>query len=158
MSDEIEDLLKTLYESNEHYHNAKERVVWLAGVVYLTFSVALIAFLNQGGSSIPAGLEKYAAVFLLVIFVLTTAFVWRQTWEKVRSVVKTGQLNKLILELQSRRTYADLMDAYRYPKEQKKIIPHFVCLGWSGHLIFGVVYSFFLAQMAALCGPPNCWV
>jgi hypothetical protein len=91
MPDEIEDLLKTLYESNDHYQNVKERVVWLAGVVYLTFSVALLAWYlgpeNRNVLFSIQGLEKWhVAVFLFVIFVLVAAFIFRQTWHKVRLI------------------------------------------------------------------------
>ena len=163
MSDEIEDLLKTLYELNERYHDVKERVVWLAGVVYLTFSVALIAwYLDPENRNVlwsMPGLGKWhVAVFLSVIFVLVAAFIFRQTKHKVVSAAKTGQFNDLISELYSHRTYADLMNAntYNFNKKRKPVCD-FVCMGWSGHLIFGIVYSFFLAQMIALCGFPKCW-
>ncbi len=155
MPDEIEDLLKTLYELNERYHNVKERVVWLAGVIYLTFSVVTMAwyFQNRGTVSIPEGLEEWhAIVFLSVIFVLTVAFICRQTWEKVKSVVRTGQFNNLIKKLPNRRTHADLMAANCYNYEIQKRIWDFISIGWSGHLILGVVYSFFIAQMVALRG------
>ncbi len=38
----VGDMLRTLYERNEKYHDIKERVVWLAGVLYFTFSVFVI--------------------------------------------------------------------------------------------------------------------
>ncbi len=85
MADEIEGLLRTLYERNEHYHNIKERVVWFAGVVYLTFSVALLAWYLDPENrnvlcSIP-GLEKWhVAVFLSAIFVLVATFIFPDHW------------------------------------------------------------------------------
>ena len=161
MPDEIEDLLKTLYELNEHYHDVKERVVWLAGVIYLTFSVATMAWYFQNRDTIPIlkGLEEWhAVVFLSAIFILTAVFICRQTWEKVRSEVKTEQFNDLIEELPRCRTHTDLINANRYNfNKKRKPVRDFVCIGWSGHLILGVVYSFFVAQMVALYSFPKCW-
>ncbi len=41
----VEEMLRTLYVQNEQYHDTKERVVWLAGVIYFTFSVFVILWL-----------------------------------------------------------------------------------------------------------------
>jgi hypothetical protein len=161
VADEIVELLKALYERNVDYHNVKERVVWLAGVVYLTFSAALMAWYFQNRDTITFScLEKYfTAAFLSVVFLLTATFILRQTWHKVRSTVKTEQFFKLIRKLPNRRTHVALMNANEYNFDKKREpVCDFVCMGWSGHLILGVVYSFFLAQLIALYGFPKGWV
>ncbi len=38
----VEDMLMTLRERNEQYHDIKERVVWLAGTVYFGFSLLVV--------------------------------------------------------------------------------------------------------------------
>ncbi len=160
----VEEMLRTLYERNDQYQNIKERVVWLAGVVYLAFSAALMAWYLDPENrnvlcSIP-GLEKWhGVVFLSTIFVLVAVFIYRQTRHRVKAAAKTEQFDELIGNLHSRRTYADLMNANTYnSNETRKPVCDFVGMGWSGHLIFGVVYSFFLAQLMTLYGFPKCWV
>ena len=86
MPDEKEDLLRTLYELNEHYHDVKERVVWLAGVIYLTFSVALIAWYLENKEVLSEHQlpTRQIAIFLTIVFVLTAIFIFRQTGHKPR--------------------------------------------------------------------------
>lgn len=148
----LEDILRTLYEQNEHYHDIKERVVWLAGVIYLTFSVALIAWYLENKEIIPEHQlpMRQIAIFLAIVFMLTATFIFRQTAHKVMAAVKTGQFNYLIRNLDdvSRRNHKALMNANDY----RFNFYNFVIMGWSGHLVFGITYSFFLAQMVVLCG------
>ena len=114
MPDEVVDLLKSLFERNERYHEVKERVVWLAGVIYLTFSAALIGWYLKSGVSIPCDLKKPVLFGLSAIFVLTVAFIVRQTREKVHSAVITGQHFRIMRELPHRRTHTELMNANTY--------------------------------------------
>jgi hypothetical protein len=148
----VEDMLKTLYERNEHYHDVKERVVWLAGLFYLTFSAALITwFLEHKELIVENQLPlRQIAIFLVIVFLITATFIFRQTSHKVTSAVKTGQFNQLIRNLDDsgRRNYRALMNANDYTFN----FCNFMNMGWSGHLVFGATYIFFLAQMVVLYG------
>ena len=57
--DDITEPLKTLYEKNYEYHHVKERVVWLAGTIYLTFSIVLISWYLLYQSKIPDWVEPW---------------------------------------------------------------------------------------------------
>ena len=90
MPDDIVDLLKCLLERNEQYHDVKERVVWLAGVIYLTFSAALVGWYLKVGVSIPCELKNPVLYALSAIYILTVAFIIRQTREKAHSTMITS--------------------------------------------------------------------
>jgi hypothetical protein len=146
--DDVAELLKTLFEQNEQYHNFKERVVWLAGTIYLTFSALLIAwYVNSDNISLRCSSQKhFVTAFLTLIFALTVTFILRQTREKVRSTMITDQHLKRIGSLRHRRCYADLRSAY----DQKCGFLDFIERGWSGLLILGVVCGFYAAQLIVL--------
>jgi predicted Co/Zn/Cd cation transporter (cation efflux family) len=119
-SDDITELLKSLYERNEAYHDVKERVVWLAGTIYLTFSALLIAwYLRLPSKNV---LSRFLTSFvkpwhiiasLSAIFVLTGAFIIRQTVEKARSAVITEQYMKVVADV-SNKSYKDLKRAHKF--------------------------------------------
>ena len=115
MPDDIADLLRTLYETNTAYHHIKERVVWLAGTLYLTFSTLLIAWYLQHQSKIPDCVERGHKIgVLVVIFVLTVFFIIRQNREKVHSSVLSDQHAALMRKLPSHRTHSGLKIANTY--------------------------------------------
>jgi hypothetical protein len=156
--DEIVDLLKALFVRNEQYHDVKERVVWLAGVIYLTFSAALIGWYLKSDVCIPCQLKKPVLFALSAIFVLTVAFIIRQIREKVHSTVITWQHFTLMKKLPNHRNHIDLMIANTYNHGMCEAFWDFVQLGWSGHLILGVVSIFFLAQLTVICEVSISWL
>jgi hypothetical protein len=151
--DDVARLLQTLYDRNFEYHHVKERVVWFAGTIYLTFSALLIAwYVNSDNISLRCSSQKhFAAAFLSLIFVFTAAFIIRQTREKVHATVITEQYLELIGSFSYRRHHAELKGAYEY----KFGFWDFIGRGWSGLLILGVVCSFFAAQLVVLYGFPK---
>jgi hypothetical protein len=151
MEREIVDLLKVLYERNEQYHHVKERVVWLAGVIYLTFSAVLIGWYLRSDVCIPCKLEKPVSFALSAIYLLTVVFIIRQTREKVHSTVITWQHFTLMTKLPNHRNHIDLMTANTYNHGLWEALGDFVGYGWSGHLILGVVSIFFLVQLTVVC-------
>lgn len=151
MEDEIVDLLKALFVRNEQYHDVKERVVWLAGVIYLTFSAALVGWYLRSDVCIPYEYRKPILYALSAIFVLTVTFIIRQTREKVHSTVITWQHFKLMRELPHRRTHTELMNANTYSNRMWEALWDFISLGWSGNIILGVVSIFFPVQLTVIC-------
>lgn len=148
----MEELLRTLYELNEQYHNTKERIVWLAGVIYFTFSIVVLTWISK--------LPKYefiwinrecliilTMVFLTSIFCITSIFIICQTWHKCRSAIQTNNFHALIKHLDDKRNrnYRALIEVTRY-----KGGANFFREGWSGVLILAAVLIFYFAQVALL--------
>ena len=150
----VEDMLMTLRERNEQYHDIKERVVWLAGTVYFGFSLLVLkALLVPEQKDTIESLKPFATNFLVLIFALTFIFIVRQIWERCKTVVKSGKFNTLIRHLGNSRyrSYRKMMDLTRYSETKfLKKVCQFFCMGWSGVLVLLVVVVLFVAQLFLL--------
>ncbi len=146
----VKDILIALYTQNEQYHNIKERVVWLAGIVYLTFSVFVLRWIPHHKDIWAEGnlLPKLTMTFLTLLFIVTVVFIIRQTWEKSVSVMKTNKFLDLIGELDQETEKITYRILINRPRKE----PRFFREGWSGVLILAIVLIFYSAQVVFLCG------
>ncbi len=148
----VGDMLRTLYERNEQYHDIKERVVWLAGVVYFTFSVFVLRWIPDHKDIWAKGklLPILTMVFLTLMFIVTIVFIICQTKEKAGTVKITKKLRCLIgdLDKESTEPYKTLIKQTNPEKAKKEA--HFFREGWSGVLILSTVLIFYGAQVVIL--------
>lgn len=146
----VKDILIAPYNLNEQYHNTKERVVWLAGVVYFTFSVFVMRWI-PGNTCIWARdewLTIATTIFLTLLFLVTSIFICGQTWHKCKATIMTDKLNDLIWKLDdiNFRNYETLIRETKYQKGDA----NFFREGWSGVLILVAVLVFYVAQLFLL--------
>ncbi len=150
----VKDILIALYTQNEQYHNIKERVVWLAGIVYFTFSVFVLRWIPHHEDIWAEGkcLSTLTMAFLTLLFIVTIVFIIRQTKEKIGTVVITKNLRCLISDLDKKSTepYKTLIKQ-TCPKEAKKKALFFR-EGWSGVLVLAAVLIFYSTQVVFLYG------
>ncbi len=148
----VEEMLRTLYEQNEQYHNTKERVVWLSGVIYFIFSSAVLAWIPNSENTVVQGQKPIITIFLILIFVLASVFILRQTGEKTISSTRNTKFLALIehFDDSNYRNYKALKDTASFKARFGQRFYDFVTQGWSGHLVFGAAYTFFLAQLILL--------
>ena len=148
----VGDMLRTLYERNEQYHDIKERVVWLAGVGYFTFSVFVLRWIPHHKDIWAKRnlLPILTMVFLTLLFIVISIFIIRQTKEKAGTVIITKKLRCLIgkLDKEVNEPYKTLIKKTD-PKEAKKKA-RFFCEGWSGVLVLATVLIFYSAQVVIL--------
>ncbi len=147
----VEEMLGTLYERNEQYRDTKERVVWLAGVIYFTFSLFVLRWIPEYKKVWAQNewLIMVTTTFLTLLFFITFRFIRRQTWEKCKSVKRTDNFHDLIKKLDDAnyRTHEALINQTKYRKGQA----NFFRDGWSGVLILAGVLIFYAAQITFLC-------
>ncbi len=150
----MKDILIALYTQNEQYHNIKERVVWLAGIVYFTFSVFVLRWIPDH-KNIWAERQLLTLVtmtFLTLLFIVTFVFIIRQTKEKAGAAVRTDNFFDLFGELDAEvnePSYRTLIE--RTDPQEAKEKARFFLQGWSGVLILAAVLIFYFAQVVFLC-------
>ena len=148
----VEEMLRILYEQNEQYHNTKESVVWLAGVIYFIFSSAVLVWILDPENTVVNGQESTITIFLILIFVLASVFILRQTGEKAISSARNTKFLALIehFDDSNYRNYKALKDTASFKARFGQRFYNFLTQGWSGHLVFGAAYTLFLAQLILL--------
>lgn len=92
-----EDLYE-LYKLNENYHDQKENKIWLSFGLYYSYSIACIAAIYQYSGIINISQVLMFSLLDIIIFILASIFVYKQTELKCRSVLKTAVLAKRIAE------------------------------------------------------------
>ncbi len=148
----VEEMLRILYEQNEQYHNTKESVVWLAGVIYFIFSSAVLVWILNPENTVVNGQGSTITIFLILIFVLASVFILRQTGEKTISSARNTKFLALIEHFDdiNYRNYKALKDTASFKARFGQRFYNFLTQGWSGHLVFGAAYTLFLAQLILL--------
>lgn len=95
----MEDFIRTEYELNEKYHDTKERVIWIAYTLYYAYSIGLSKYLLElKKNNINNKFGYLIFVFDIVIFVLSTIFLYMQSKRKYISVLKTEVIRKIIAD------------------------------------------------------------
>jgi len=144
----MENMLRTLYELNEKYHDTKEHVVWLATTIYLALSLLVIRHSNV---LLSLTSEWGGLILLFFVFLSTFLFIAGQTWQKCISVVKTAKFHELIEKLDdaSQVTYQTIIketDPGRFDRRDVKFFRE----GWPGVLILFAISVFWVAQIVCL--------
>ena len=91
----VDDMIIKLYELNEHYHDTKEKMAWLASSLYAAFSVTIITWLFNKEIC-----EIQSLPFLIIeigAFICALWFIIFQYKKKKISVLITGEYEKIIL-------------------------------------------------------------
>ena len=92
------ELLKSLYEQNEGYHEVKERMAWQALAIYLAFSLLFISWLH---TNMPSLIKYPKWQLLLAVFgavVPAIGFIQRQIYLKALSVEKSAMYMQFMHE------------------------------------------------------------
>jgi hypothetical protein len=107
-------LLTSLYEQNETYHEVKERMTWQAAAIYLGFS---LLFMNWLHSNAVSGKLFFKLLLTAVAFVPAFGFMRKQIYLKALSAKKGEK-------------YVDFMHEYPEPSEKqfKQLISEIKCL------------------------------
>jgi predicted membrane protein len=92
------ELLKSLYEQNEIYHEVKERMAWQAFAIYLAFSLFFMNWLyaNIRSLTIYPKWQLFLAIFGAVVPAI--GFIQRQIYLKALSVEKSGRYMQFMRE------------------------------------------------------------
>lgn len=149
MENDVKELLKMLYETNERHHDSKERLVWLASTLYFSFVVYTFVQAPPVFKSITPENRLVLMASFISVCGFALFFVVMQNWWKCLSVEKTGKLNKLIKEMTNQLTYHDLIEMVAHVKEKKfrKTVCHFWRDGKSGVIILFAMIVFCIFQM-----------
>ena len=95
----MENLIITEYELNEKYHDTKEHVIWIAYTLYYAYSIGLSKYvLDLKQKNINNKIGYLVFIFDIVIFILSTIFLYMQSKRKYISVLKTDVIRKIIAD------------------------------------------------------------
>ena len=122
--------------------------MWLAGVVYFTFSTTVIVWIYQHNNELNLCQRYILYVFATSVYTLTVIFEICQTVMKYQSTIKTYNFDALLATLDETGylTYATLGKANTCNPGEI----HFFRDGWSGVLILLATTVFFIAQVTLL--------
>jgi type IV secretory pathway TrbL component len=83
-------------ELNEHYHQSKETMAWVASSLYLGFSVAVIKWLFEKPLCVSQNI--FSTIILSVVYLAALAFITFQFRHRWQSVYESYALNDLLKE------------------------------------------------------------
>lgn len=151
----MKELLKSLYERNDQYHDTKEHVMWLAATLYFWFSLAVLAWISKN-KCIWESRKLLFILFLSIAFLLVVVFVWFQNWKKCESLVKNDKLLTLMAKLDNKKppNYQALAETMHIEKGEVKIVcegkAKIIREGLPGVIVLFAVILFFAAQIIFL--------
>lgn len=95
----MKDIIKIEYELNEKYHDTKERVIWIAYTLYYAYTIGLSKYLLEVKKNYINNKIGYLIFFFdIIIFVLSTVFLYMQCKRKYVSVLKTEKIRNIIAD------------------------------------------------------------
>ena len=147
----MKDLFADLFRLNEEYHNSKEQATWVAATLYLAFSVGAIAWLLEDTER----WQDYPAIVSVVVAVLcalTTVFLVLQNWNRVRSVVISGQMRTFMSKLDGGATYEGLQQAMDLPDGESftERLRHYFAVGKMGNTLIAAVLALGAVQFSVV--------
>jgi hypothetical protein len=92
------ELLKSLYEQNEVYHEVKERMAWQALAIYLAFSLFFMNWLHANSSSVTIYPKWQLLLAIFGAVVPAIGFIQRQIYLKALSVEKSERYTQFMRE------------------------------------------------------------
>lgn len=100
------------------YHQRKEEMVWLASSVYFAFAIAVLKWAHKNAGA-WVGRHIWFQIGLSLVFILATAFVWKQNEYKIDAAAIIRELRGFLSGFDSKTppTFADL----RRQLEDKKL-------------------------------------
>lgn len=148
------ELLKSLYDQNEQYHEVKERMAWQALAIYLGFS---LLFMNWLAANVYSWIAYWWYVYLPVLAATVPAFCFARKQIYLKS-----------LSAKKSEIYQNFMRAHPRPTEEQfsscvERIQKTTCLqfdrrgrpGWWALISMG---SFFILQLLLPCLLVHNWL
>jgi len=158
----MKDIIIKLYELNEHYHDTKEKMAWLASSLYAAFSVAIITWLFSKEIYKIHILKLNSIIniilffiIIVVVFICAILFICFQYKKKKISAVITDKYEKIILneglnyKNKLRRMFDYKSDVHNNWKKYRKDYKN-KKLGRSEIPIKIMIFIFFIAQIISI--------
>jgi hypothetical protein len=93
----MKEMIKLDFKLNEKYHDTKEKVIWIAFGLYLTYSASIIKFVVEK-KDLLLGYDIYFLIFILdiIISIFSFLFIVLQVSRKYMSVLKSQKIRYII--------------------------------------------------------------
>ena len=108
----MEQIISTLYQVNEQYHNVKEKMVWLVVTGYLAFWAGYMKWILADHWSKNAW-DQYACyliIFLAFITIFAAYFAAYQNFMKAKTARAAKKYHDAIRKLDTELSYNNLID------------------------------------------------
>lgn len=115
---QIWEAYRLFYQKNQDYHGSKERMLWLAGTVYFSFSIAIVGWILQPTNTTDFVQKCWLTGFVSALGLAALAFAWIQNWWKCQAahidILMTDWLSK---KANGKSTLSDVCEAEQYPPD-----------------------------------------
>lgn len=152
MDSQVWEAYRLFYQKNQDYHDAKERMLWLAGTVYFSFSIVIVGWILLPGHTITDVQKGWFTGFVSALGLAVFFFAYIQNWWKCQAAhVDVLMTDWLSQKANSKSSLKDVCEVKKYPHTTfREMVCYSFRYGKPGIVILFALLIFAAAQISFL--------